>query len=77
MNSIDYYINVRKDKILTVCGFFETFEGLTAIRTPNPKEGDTATLQIMVTPDRESEFKELLKMLGGKIELSCISPEDI
>jgi len=73
MDSIDYFLKIKKEDIYLICPFFEAFEGMAAIRTPKPETGPTATLKLMVSPDFEQDFKKLLKYLSGRLEIEQIA----
>jgi len=66
-DSLNYYLKVKKEDIYLVCPYFESFEGIAAIRTPQPEEGPYAKLKLMVSPDFKDEFEKLLKGLENKI----------
>lgn len=74
MNQIDLYFKVKKSDVSFICSYLEAFEGMTAIRTPNPKIGEDAVLHIMVSPDFESQFEELIGKLSGEIPMEKVEP---
>lgn len=67
MNSINYYLKVKKEDIYLICPYFEAFEGMAAIRTPKPEAGEYATLKLMVSPDFEEDFNKVLEILKEKV----------
>lgn len=67
MDSINVYLKVKKEEIYLICPFFEAFEGMAAIRTPKPEEGEYATLKLMVSPDFKSDFDRVLASLGKQV----------
>lgn len=76
MDSINYYLRVRKEDIYLICPYFEAFEGMAAIRTPKPEVGSFATLKLMVSPSFQKDFEKLLKNLERKIKFERILGED-
>lgn len=67
MDSINVYLRVKKEDIYVICPYFEAFEGMAAIRTPQPEEGPYATLKLMVSSDFKEDFEEVVINLGKKI----------
>ena len=68
MNSLDLYFRVKKSDILHICTYLESFEGMMALRTPNPdKYSDNAILHMMVSPDYKEQFDILIDDLKNKV----------
>ena len=65
-DSIDLFLRVRKEDVYALCPFFESFEGMAAIRTPKPAVGSFTTLKLMVSPDFLADYEKLLDGLKGK-----------
>lgn len=59
-NSLDYFIKVPAQEIYFWCPFLEAFEGMLALRTPEPPKGEEGILHIMVSPDFKQEFESLI-----------------
>ncbi len=74
MNQIDRFYKVKKNDVSLICSYLEAFEGMAAIRTPNPKIGEDAVLHIMVSPDFEAQFEELIGKLSGEIPMEKVEP---
>lgn len=74
MNQIDYYYSVKKIEVSFICSYLEAFEGMSAIRTPNPKYGEDAILHIMVSPDYKDQFEMLLDGLSKEIQIERVEP---
>lgn len=72
-DSIDLFLRVRKEDVYVICPFFESFEGLAAIRVPRPEVGALATLKLMVSPDFLDDLEKLLVGLKGKFWFERIS----
>ncbi|MFH1826165.1 MAG: DUF4911 domain-containing protein [bacterium] len=68
MDSIDYFLRVKKEDIYLICPYFEAFEGMVAIRTPAPEPGDKATIRLMVAPDFQKDFDKLLIGLKRRLD---------
>jgi len=61
-DSIDYYVPIKSADVHFWCPFFEAFEGMLVLRTPEPAKGkDISLLHMMVSPDYRTEFEKLLK----------------
>lgn len=73
MDSINYFLRVKKEDIFLICPYFEAFEGLAAIRTPKPEVGEYATLKLMVSPDFKDDLEKIIANLGKKIYLEKIT----
>ncbi|MFH1386858.1 MAG: DUF4911 domain-containing protein [bacterium] len=73
MDSINYFLRVKKVDIYLICPYFEAFEGLAAIRTPKPEVGEFATLKLMVSPDFKDDLEKIIANLGKKVYLERIS----
>lgn len=67
MDSLNYFLRVKKEDIYLICPYFEAFEGMVAIRTPQPEEGPFATLKLMVSPSFQEPFEKILNNLRRKI----------
>ncbi len=74
MNQTDYFYKVKKSDVSFICSYLEAFEGMAAIRTPNPKIGEDAVLHIMVSPDFNSQFEEIISKLSKEIPLEKVEP---
>ncbi|MCU0640750.1 MAG: DUF4911 domain-containing protein [Candidatus Margulisbacteria bacterium] len=72
-DSIDVFLKVKKEDIYLICPFFESFEGLAAIRTPRPAEGPYATLKLMVAPDLQADFDRVLAGLQKHVQLERLN----
>lgn len=73
MDSIDYFLRIKKEDIYLICPFFEAFEGMAAIRTPKPETGEYATLKLMVSPDFQADFEKLLDYLSGRLQIERLA----
>lgn len=76
MDSINYYLKVKKEDIYLICPYFEAFEGMAAIRTPKPEVGEYATLKLMVSPYFKEDFNKVLGSLRKKVEFERIMGKD-
>jgi len=74
MNQLDYFYKVNKADVSFICSYLEAFEGMAAIRTPNPKVGQDTVLHIMVSPDFKGQFEEIIGSLGGEISVEKVEP---
>jgi hypothetical protein len=74
MNQIDYYLKVKKNDVNFVCAYLEAFEGMAAIRTPNPKPGEDTVMHMMVSPDFKDQFEALIDKLGEEVQMERVEP---
>lgn len=74
MKQIDHYIKLKKDQVAFVCTYLEAFEGMCAIRTPNPKPGDETVIQIMVTPDLDDDLMTIMENLKNEVPWEEVEP---
>ena len=74
MNQIDYHFKVKKNDVSFICSYLEAFEGMCAIRTPDPRFGEDALLHVMVSPDLDAQFGELISVLGREIPMEKVEP---
>ena len=74
MNQLDYYFKVKKSDVSFVCTYLEAFEGMSAVRTPNPKMGEDAVLHIMVSPDFDIQFNKIIGNLNKDIRMEKVEP---
>jgi len=72
MDSINLFLKVKKEDLYVICPFLETFEGMAAIRTPQPEAGEYATLKLMVSPHFADDFEKVLASLGKRIKFERI-----
>jgi hypothetical protein len=75
-DSVNVFLRVKKEDIYVICPFFESFEGMAAIRTPKPEAGDFATLKLMVSPDFMGDLEKVLESLGRKVKIERILGEN-
>lgn len=73
MDSINYFLRVKKEDIYLICPFFEAFEGMAAIRTPRPETGPTAIIKLMVSPHFQKDFEKLLTAISGRINFEQVA----
>jgi len=76
MDSINVFLKVKKEDIYVICPYFEAFEGMAAIRTPQPEAGEYAKLKLMVSPDFKEDFDKILEGLGKKVWFERITGEN-
>ena len=74
MNQLDYYFKVNKSEVSFICSYLEAFEGMAAIRTPNPKPGEDTVLHMMVTPDFKEQFEVVIGNLKKDIQMEKTEP---
>jgi len=64
-DSLDYYVPIKSEDVHFWCPFFEAFEGMLVLRTPEPAKGkEQSILHMMVSQDYKNEFEKLLKRHG-------------
>lgn len=74
MKQIDHYIKVKKTDLSFICVYLEAYEGMCAIRTPNPKSGEETIVHMMVSPDFESEFSTIMNDLKADVSWEEVEP---
>lgn len=74
MNQLDHYYKVKKNDVSFICTYLEAFEGMSAIRTPNPKFGEETILHIMVSPDFAGQFDTLVSKLSAEVMMEKTEP---
>jgi len=74
MNQLDHYYKVNKTDVSFICNYLEAFEGMSAIRTPNPKMGEDTVLHVMVSPDFSDQFNKLTAALIKHIKMEEVKP---
>lgn len=74
MNQMDYFYKVNKSDVSFICSYLEAFEGMAAIRTPDPKAGQDAVLHIMVSPDFKDQFEELIGGMNKEVPMERVEP---
>ncbi len=73
-DSLDIFLKVKKRDISFICACLESFEGLFAVRTLEPKPSQPASiLHVMVSPDFKDAFGAVIKELTEKFEIETIS----
>ena len=78
MNQNDVYLKVNKKDIILICNFLESFEGMMALRTPNPdKFSDKSIIHIMVSPDYQEQFETILNNFKKSISIEEIKKYDV
>jgi hypothetical protein len=64
-DSIDYYVPINSADVHFWCPFFEAFEGMLVLRTPEPAKGkEQSILHMMVSADYKDEYEKLIKKHG-------------
>jgi Domain of unknown function (DUF4911) len=74
MKQIDHYIKVPKNEVAFISVYLEAFEGMCAVRTPNPKPGEDTILHIMLSPDFVEQYDELMAGLQKEIPMEEVEP---
>lgn len=73
MDSINYFLKVKKEDLYLICPFFEAFEGMAAIRIPRPESGPTAVIKLMVSPHFQNDFEKLLGVVSRRINFERVA----
>ena len=70
MDSINIFLKIHKKNTALVTTAIDSFEGVAAVRTPNPDPNSKfAILHCMVSPDYIDLFKKIIKDLSKEIEI--------
>ena len=71
----DIFLKVNKEDIAFITTIIESFEGVAAVRTPNPDpKSKTAILQCIVSPDCLNQMDLIIKDLSKDHYIKRISP---
>jgi hypothetical protein len=73
MNTIQMYFRVNPKDQAYVKFLVESYEGLAAIRTVDPREG---IMEWMIPPDLVEQAEALVESLRAEISIEQISPPD-
>jgi hypothetical protein len=65
-DSVDYFIKVKKRDVVFYAPYLEAFQGMLALRTPEPPKDGIATIHVFVSPDYTKDFEKLMKKLKVK-----------
>lgn len=58
---LDYFVKIKKEEVVHWAPFFDAFQGMLSLRTPEPPKDGIATMHFIVSPDFKDDFEELLK----------------
>jgi hypothetical protein len=72
-NSIEKYIKIEKKEVAFVAAFLDAFNGMFAVRTPEPAKDQYSIMQIFVSPDFETEYNKIIRFLSKEICLTQIT----
>ncbi|OGC06888.1 hypothetical protein A2526_02355 [candidate division WOR-1 bacterium RIFOXYD2_FULL_36_8] len=62
----NYFIKVPKKEVFFWAPFFEAYQGMLSLRTPEPPKNDTAIIHMHVSPDFIKDFDRLIKRFNLK-----------
>lgn len=74
MKQIDRYVKVKKSDVAFLSAYMEAFEGMCAMRTPDPKPGEDAVMHFMVSPDFEGQYEDLMAGLVKEVPMEEVEP---
>jgi hypothetical protein len=72
MDSLALMVKTEKKHIAYVNFIVEAYEGMAVIRTANPQAG---LLEVLVSPDFETDFRELASNLDREVPFKIMEPE--
>ena len=72
MDSLSLRVKTEKKHIAYVNFIVEAYDGMAVIRTADPLEG---LLEVLVSPDFETDFRELAANLGKEVPFKIIETE--
>ncbi len=58
---LDYFVKVKKEDVVFYAPFFDAFQGMLSLRTPEPPKDGWATMHFIVSPDFKEDFEKLIK----------------
>lgn len=74
MKQIDHYVKIRKADVAFFCAYLEAFEGMCAMRTPNPGPGDETVMHIMLSPDFQEQYDSIMNDLKAELAWEEVEP---
>ena len=74
---MDYFYKLKKKDVSFVTTLIDSFEGVAAVRTPNPRPGEYATLHCIVAPDFEDIFRKIIRDVKKSLKLKRVKDEHI
>ena len=72
---MDYFYKLKKKDVAFVTTLIESFEGVAAVRTPDPKPGEYAVLKAIVPADFKGLFEKIIADIGKKVVLERVKDE--
>jgi len=72
---MNYFFKLKKKDVSFVTTLIESFEGVAAVRTPNPQPGEFAILKAIVPPDFIGEFEKIIADIGKQVRLERVKNE--
>lgn len=70
----DFFVQIKKCEIGFYSQFFDAFEHMVSVRTPEPPKGEFGTMHCMVCADFLSDFKKILKKHELEYKNSPLTP---
>ncbi len=74
---MDYFYKLKKKDVSFVTTLIESFEGVAAVRTPNPEPGEFAILKAIVAPDFKDLFEKIITDIGKQVDIGRAENEII
>lgn len=76
-NKTDIFIKVNKEDIVFITTIIESFEGIAAVRTPNPEHGTRkSVLHCIVSPDYMEQFKVIVADLSKEYTIERVASNE-
>jgi hypothetical protein len=73
----DIFLIVKKEDVGFITTIIESFEGVAAVRTPNPEPNSPhTTLHCMVSPDQMKQMEMIIRDLSKDHFIKRISPNE-
>ncbi len=72
----DVYLKVNKEDIVFITTIIESFEGIAAVRTPNPDpKSGKSVLHCIVSPDLIEQFDRIVRDLSKEHTIERVKSE--
>lgn len=63
-DSLNYFVKIKKEDVYLWAPYFDAYEGMLSLRTPEPPKDGWAIFHFEVSPDFIKPFEELIKSLN-------------
>jgi len=61
---LDYFVKVKKEDVMFYAPFFDAYQGMLSLRTPEPPKDKWAVMHFIVSPDFKIDFEKLIRKMN-------------